>query len=128
MEAPLKVFYLADSDFDIDIVRRFMKTKTNWELAHSTSESEALKFLKEQHPDVFMFDLIIKGDAVHNLVELAVKKNYVKTIIPLALRATPEELRFYKALGCTEILNKPFTAEDLARVFDSFKPQSARVQ
>lgn len=124
----MKVLYLEDSEFDIDLVRRFVGTRENYSLTCITNESDALQFLKNEHPDIFLVDVIIDGEAVHNLVELTIKKGFAKTVIPLATGASLEELRFYKGLGCSQIINKPFTVDDLDRVFNTISAQPARVQ
>ena len=128
MEAALNVLYLEDSDFDIDLVRRFINTRENCHLTCISNESDALHFLKNEHPDIFLVDVVIEGEAVHNLVELTIKKGFAGVVIPMATGASLEELRFYKGLGCSQIINKPFTVDDLTRVFEAISAQTARVK
>ena len=128
MEDALKVLFLEDTDFDIDLVKRFIASRSGFELTCLGSESEALQFLKSELPDIFLVHTVIQGDAVHNLVEMAIKKGLARVVIPVAAGASLEELRFYKGLGCSQILSKPFTIEDLAHAFDSIIAQPARVQ
>ena len=42
----MKVLYLEDSDIDIDLVRRFIESRSGFDLTCLNNENEALQFLK----------------------------------------------------------------------------------
>ena len=113
----MQILYLEDSDLDIDILRRYVASIEGCEFASVTSINEAARTLQRLQPDVFLVDIVIKGEMAYQLIEFAMAHHLARYIIPVTARVLPAELERYQSLGCTHIIAKPFTINDLDEVF-----------
>lgn len=118
MTDSLRILYLEDSEPDLAFVQRYVQSLKKHEFIAANNMKDALLRLIKDSPDVFLVDMIIDGEWVDELVQRAIKEKLARYVIPLTARVLPEEVAYYKHLGCNYIISKPFTADDLDNVLN----------
>jgi CheY-like chemotaxis protein len=116
----MHLLYLEDSDTDIDLMRRYVKTLDGTRITVTKTESDALKQLTAQHPDIFLADVMINGSAVYGLIQRAVDEHLATHVILLTAKALPAEIQYYQSLGCEYVIAKPCTVDELDSVLLQF--------
>ena len=114
----MRVFYLEDYVPDVNLMRQYMDSAGH-EFSSAGTLGDARLILEDQRPDVFLVDIIIQGEDAYDLIAHAVKTHLSKNIIAITAKAVPEERQRCLALGCSEVMFKPFTVDDLERVLAS---------
>jgi CheY-like chemotaxis protein len=117
METNVKILYLEDSDMDIDIVRRYVRSMGDNVFESTKSAADALTYLHAEHPDIFFIDIMIDGQAVYDVLHVALEEELARYIVPMTARVLPTELEYYQSLGCSYVIPKPFTIDMLDEMF-----------
>jgi CheY-like chemotaxis protein len=113
----VRILYLEDSDFDIDFIRRYVKSAGNYEFVSTKRASEALLQLQTQKTDIFFVDIMINGEPVYDIIQTAIEHGLARHIIPMTARALPSEVAQYQSMGCSHVIAKPFTVNVLDAIF-----------
>jgi CheY-like chemotaxis protein len=113
----VKILYLEDSDMDIDIVRRYIRSLGDNEFKSTKTATEALDYLNAEHPDIFFVDIMIDGQPVYDVLNAALKGSLARHVVPMTARVLPTELEYYQSLGCSYVIPKPFTIDMLDDMF-----------
>jgi CheY-like chemotaxis protein len=110
--AHVRILYLEDSQADVALIRQYM-TSVNHQFSAADSLEDAKKHLDAQSPDIFLVDIVIGNETAYDLISYTAKQRRAKHIIALTAKALPDEREHCFELGCTEVLSKPFTIDDL---------------
>jgi CheY-like chemotaxis protein len=113
----MNILYLEDSDSDIEFMRRYARTIKGSQISFVKSQQDAANQLHTQRPDVFLVDVMIDGEAVFDVIKMAINDSLAGHVVLLTAKALPSELAYYESLGCDYVIPKPFTVDDLDRVF-----------
>lgn len=113
----MRILYLEDSPSDIDLMRRYVKSIKGSEAFFVEREAAAVEHLEVSHPDIFLVDVMINGVPVHDLIKRALDEHLAEHVVLVTAKVLPSELKYYRSLGCQHVIAKPFTVDDLDRVF-----------
>ncbi len=113
----MRILHLEDSEPDLNLVRQYMKS-TEHEFVGVRTIAEAKQFLQDEEADVFLVDIVIQGRPATDLITFAAQEQRARYIIALTAKALPFERRTYLDMGCTRVIPKPFTIDDLERALD----------
>lgn len=113
----MQIVYMEDSDFDINLIRRYVNTLEDSAIVCTKTVEDTLAQLQAIRPDIFLADVMINGEAAYEVIKRAIDENLARHVILLTARALPAEVQYYRTLGCKHIITKPFTVDDLDRVF-----------
>ena len=108
----MRILYLEDFEPDASFVRLYMGS-TGHEFVDVRSIDEATQILKTERPDVFLVDIVIGGDTSYELIKYAVDAQAAKHVVAVTAKALPGDQRYCMNLGCTSVITKPFTVDEL---------------
>jgi CheY-like chemotaxis protein len=94
-----------------------VKSAGNFEFISTKRPSDALLHLQQERPDVFFVDIMINGEAVYDVIQTAIDHQLARHIIPMTARALPAEVEYYQSMGCSHVIAKPFTINELDEIF-----------
>jgi DNA-binding response OmpR family regulator len=113
----LRILHLEDSEPDLNLVRQYMKS-TAHQFVGVRTVAEAQQYLQGEQADVFLIDIVIQGRPAYDLITFASEQQRARYIIALTAKALPSERRRYLDMGCTRVIPKPFTIDDLERALE----------
>jgi CheY-like chemotaxis protein len=115
----MDILYLEDSDLDVKFVQQYMDSVNHSFTAIHTIE-EAWEYLEANSVKVFLVDIIIGQDTAYDLIQQVAARKAVEHIIAATAKALPSEKKYCMELGCSAVLVKPFTIDELERVLTQF--------
>ncbi len=113
----MRILHLEDSEPDLNLVRQYMRS-TEHEFVGVRTIAEAEQYLQGEQADVFLVDIVIQGRPAYDLIAFACEQQRARYVIALTAKALPAERRRYLDMGCTRVIPKPFTINDLERALD----------
>jgi two-component system, sensor histidine kinase len=114
----LRILYLEDFEPDLKLIRQYMKSTCHDFVSVSTLY-EAEDYLERNQPDVFLCDIVIQGETAYDLIAFAAQQQFARHIIAVTAKALPADQRRCLDLGCTQVICKPFTVDDLEQVLET---------
>ena len=113
------ILYLEDSEPDVQFVRQYMNSVAHHFVAVKTI-NEALQHLQQNKVDVFLVDIIIGNELAYDLIEQVISKQLADHVIAVTAKALPAEQQHYLEIGCTSVIAKPFTVDDLEQALNQY--------
>jgi len=113
----MRILYLEDFEPDASFVRLYMGS-TRHEFVDVRSIDEAARMLETYPPDVFLVDIVIGGDTSYDLIKYAVDAQAARHVVAVTAKALPGDQRYCMNLGCTSVITKPFTVDELEETLD----------
>ncbi len=114
----MRILYLEDFEPDLKLIRQYMKS-TRHDFVSVSTLMEAEDYLERNHPDVFLCDIVIRGETAYDLISFASQQQYARHIIAVTAKALPADQRRCLSLGCNQVICKPFTVDDLENVLNN---------
>lgn len=113
MEEKLRILVVDDSAVSLAIVEQ--KLKDMYEVITVNSGTRALRYLKNEKPDLILLDIKMEGkDGIQTLKELRTMENGAKVpVIMLTSKNDKGSLIETAKLGIYDYLLKPFDTQDL---------------
>ena len=111
-----KILYVEDEP-DIQMIARVaLENVGGFELLVCNSGDEALDKVTDFSPDLFLLDVMMPGmDGPETLQELRKLPLFEKTpAMFMTAKVQPQEIEYFKSLGVTEVIAKPFDPMGLA--------------
>lgn len=116
----MNILYLEDSELDVRLVRQYMDSVQHRLVAVGTID-EAWTYLQSHPVDLFMVDIIIGSDLAYDLIEQVAASQLVPHIVAVTAKALPNERQYCLDLGCSWVIAKPFTVDELEQVLAHFQ-------
>jgi CheY-like chemotaxis protein len=115
----MHILYIEDEYNDAVLVRRYVQT-TPHQITIVETTKEAIKVL-ESAPSLILVDVLLGGvrDGLE-FVKMARQRGYMKPMIAITGLTLPQDLEKCLAVGCTEVVSKPYSINELDRVINKY--------
>jgi CheY-like chemotaxis protein len=111
----MHILYLEDSELDARFVRQYMDSVPH-KFVTVKKINDAWQYLQQNQVDIFLVDIIIGNELAYGLVANRLAGN----VIAVTAKALPAEQQYYRELGCTSVITKPFTIDDLEQTINQY--------
>jgi CheY-like chemotaxis protein len=113
------VLYIEDEPNDYTLVERYLRS-TQHELLIATNVDDAWQALAQQ-PDLVLVDMLINQSRQgFDFVQHARDRGYAQPVVAITGLSLPTDLERCYAVGCTEVLQKPYTIHQLAATLNRY--------
>jgi CheY-like chemotaxis protein len=106
----MRILYLEDEPADAQLVERYIRlTQNQVTIANNVADARAAL---EEPPDMVLVDILLNRT----------REGYTQPIIAVTGLTLRQEIEQCYRSGVTDILTKPYTANQLAQILDKYLP------
>lgn len=106
-----KILIVDDEDMILEVLEAYFE-KEGWEIILASNGVEALKKIKENHPDIIILDLMLPDISGEEVCRLTRKESDVP-IIMLTAKSTEDDLINGIVIGADDYITKPFSPREV---------------
>lgn len=117
----MRILYLEDEPADAQLVERYIRlTQNQVTIANNVADA---RVAMEESPDMVLVDILLNRTREgYDFVAELREQGYTQPIIAVTGLTLRQEIEQCYRSGVTDILTKPYTANQLAQILDKYLP------